>query len=255
MTDEMAPRGRSVSGRGPDPDQMTLLEHLGELRRRVIICAIAFAICAVGTYIAYPHILNFLRAPYCRVAPGRCGLYVQGPLDAFSIRLDVTAYGAAVIALPVIIFQLWRFVTPGLKANEKRYAIPFSIAAFCLFGLGAVIAWITFPHALQFLNSAGGGQIQQIFTPQKYLTLVGALVLIFGLTFEFPVVLVALQLARVITPASLSKARRVAIVLVVITAGVITPSSDPFSMLALAIPMLVFYELSIIIGRTINARR
>ncbi|HWD23826.1 MAG TPA: twin-arginine translocase subunit TatC [Acidimicrobiales bacterium] len=255
ITEEAATGRRAASAKGTAPDQMTLFEHLGELRRRVIICAIAIVICAVVTYVIYPHILNFLLEPYCRVAQGKCFLYAQGPLDAFAIRLDVTAYGAVAIALPVIVFQLWRFVTPGLKANEKKYAIPFSIAAFGLFVLGAVIAWITFPHALQFLHAAGGRQIQQIFSPQKYLNLVGALVLIFGLTFEFPVVLVGLQLARVITPAALSRARRVAIVLIVITAGVITPSSDPFSMLALAVPMLLFYELSIIIGRTINARR
>jgi sec-independent protein translocase protein TatC len=245
----------TTSNARPHPDQMTLFEHLGELRRRVIACAAAFVVTAIVSYVLYPHVLRFLQGPYCRVSPGHCQLNVFGPLDAFSIRLDIAAYGGLVLALPVIVYHLWRFVTPGLKANEKRYAIPFSVAAVGLFVLGAYVAWLTFPHALVFLHAAGGNGINQLFTPQKYLTLIGALVLIFGLTFEFPVVLVALQLARVLTPAQLSKSRRVAIVLIVITSGVITPSSDPFSMLALAVPMLVFYELSILIGRTINARR
>jgi sec-independent protein translocase protein TatC len=239
----------------PHPDQMTLFEHLGELRRRIIICIAAFVVTAIISYVVYPHVLSFLRGPYCRVSPHNCTLSVFGPLDAFGIRLDIAAYGGVVLALPVIVFQLWRFVTPGLKANEKKYAVPFVAATVALFALGAYIAWLTFPHALRFLHAAGGSGINQLYTPQKYLTLIGALVLIFGLTFEFPVVLVALQLARVITPAQLSKQRRVAIVCIVITSGVITPSSDPFSMLALALPMLVFYEVSIHIGRSINARR
>jgi sec-independent protein translocase protein TatC len=255
ITEQKGDTENSRARAGPHPDEMTFFEHFGELRRRIIICLAAVALCAIGTYILYPHILNFLLEPYCKTDPGKCSLYVQGPLDAFSIRLDLTAYGGFAVALPVIVFQLWRFVTPGLKANEKKYAIPFAVAAFVLFVLGALIAWVTFPHALAFLHAAGGRQIQQIFTPQKYLTLLGALVLIFGITFEFPVVLVGLQLAKVVTPAALSKARRVVIVAIVIAAGVITPSSDPFSMLALAVPMLIFYELSIVIGRTINARR
>jgi sec-independent protein translocase protein TatC len=241
--------------RRPSPDSMTLFEHLGELRRRLIICAAGFVVAAVVVYVYYPHILTFLRGPYCRVSPHHCSLNVFGPLDGFSIRLDVTAYGGLALASPLIAFQLWRFVTPGLRANEKRYAIPFSGSVVGLFALGAYVAWITFPHALTFLHAATGSGINQLFTPQKYLTLIGALVLIFGITFEFPVVLVALQLARVVTPAALARARRVAIVIIVITAGVITPSSDPFSMLALAIPMLVFYEGSILIGRFINSRR
>ena len=239
----------------PHPDQMTLFEHLGELRRRILYCAVAFVFAAILTYIAYPRILTFLRGPYCQIAPHQCTLTVFGPLDAFGIRLDLSAYGGVVIALPMILFQLWRFVTPGLKANEKRYALPFSVATLSLFCVGAWVAWLTFPHALTFLHAAGCSGVNQLFTPQKYLTLIGALVLIFGLTFEFPVVLVGLQLAKVITPESLSRSRRIAIVCIVITSGVITPSSDPFSMLALAVPMLVFYEASIVIGRVVNARR
>jgi sec-independent protein translocase protein TatC len=121
-----------------------------------------------------------------------------------------------------------------------------------LFCGGGAVAWVTFPHALGFLHAAGGGNITDIFSPNNYLTLLGALVLIFGLTFEFPVVLVALEVAGAVTPAALSKFRRIAIVIIIVTAGVITPTSDPFSMLALALPMLVFYELSIIIGKLLH---
>ncbi|MGA8297363.1 MAG: twin-arginine translocase subunit TatC, partial [Acidimicrobiales bacterium] len=185
----------------------------------------------------------------------QCVLTVFGPLDAFGVRLNLTAYGGVVLALPVILFELWRFVTPGLKANEKRYAVPFALASAGLFALGAYIAWLTFPHALGFLHAVGGPNINDLFTPSKYLTLILALMAIFGVTFEFPVVLIGLEAARVLTPQRLSRWRRGAIILIVIFAGVVTPSSDPFSMLAMAVPMLFFYETSIQIGKVMYRRQ
>ncbi len=233
---------------------MTLGEHLGELRRRLVVCVVAFAVATVVAYVFYPSILRFFEHPYCVTLPkgSSCALYVTGPLEPFGIRLNVSAYGGLVLSSPVILFQLWRFVTPGLRANEKRYAVPFTIATVGLFCSGAIVAWITFPHALGFLHAVGGPGIKDIFSPSKYLTLIMALMAIFGLTFEFPAVLVALELAHVVTPRRLAKWRRPAIVVIVLVAAVVTPSSDPFSMLALAVPMLVFYEASILIGKLLG---
>lgn len=242
----------------PSPDSMTLIEHLAELRRRLIIVLAAVAAGAIAVYILYPQILRFFLHPYCVQAHkvgSNCVLTVFGPLDAFAIRLNVTAYGALVVALPVVIFELWRFVTPGLKASEKKYAVPFTLATVVLFALGAYVAWLTFPHALGFLHAVGGPNIHDLFTPSKYLTLILALMAIFGITFEFPIVLVGLELAGVLTPERLAHWRKWAIVLIVVFAGVITPSSDPFSMLALALPMIVFYEASIQIGKLVSRRR
>ena len=231
---------------------MTIFEHLAELRRRVMISALAFVLGAVASYALYSQVLTLLRRPLCHADPHHCSLYVTSPLEGFGTHLDITGYGGLLIASPVIIFQLWRFVTPGLKANERRYAIPFVIATLRLFLMGAYIAWLTFPHALGFLRAASGSGIQLILSPSKYINLLLALMAIFGLTFEFPVVLVGLELAHVVTPAQLRKFRRAAIIIIVIASGVLTPSSDPFSMLAMAVPMLVFYELSIIIGRLLK---
>lgn len=242
----------------PRPEAMTIVEHLGELRRRLIVSVVAFCAAAVVVYVFYPSLLRFLIHPLCVAThkpANACYLTVLGPLDAFAIRLNVTAYGGLVLASPVIVFELWRFVTPGLKANERRYAVPFAVSSLCLFLAGAFVAWATFPHALGFLHAVGGPNIKDLFTPQKYLGLILALMAIFGVTFEFPVVLVGLELARVLTPARLRKWRRAAIVLIVVFSAVVTPSSDPFSMLALAVPMLVFYELSIGVGRLIERRR
>jgi len=230
---------------------MSLMAHLAELRHRLIICLGAFTLAALVIYIRYPAVLTFLEHPYCATVGPRqaCSLYVTGPLDGFAIRLNVTAYGGLILGSPVLLFELWRFVTPGLKANERRYAIPFVLATSALFVSGAAVAWLTFPHALGFLHAVGGPGIRDIFAPGQYLGLIMALMAIFGLSFEFPVVLVALELAHVITPAMLSRARRIAIICIVVISGVVTPSSDPFSMLAMAVPMLAFYELSILVGK------
>ena len=127
------------------------------------------------------------------------------------------------------------------------------MATISLFTLGATVAFLIFPHALQWLDSIGGPSLNQILDPNKYLSLIILLMVAFGVTFEFPVLLVSLELAGVLTPKQLSSWRRWAIIGIVVLAGVITPSSDPFSMLAMAIPLYIFYEVSIIIGKV--ARR
>ena len=232
---------------------MTLAEHLGELRRRIIITLVAFAVAATVTWIVYPHVLHFLQSPYCRVA-GRhnCQLFISDPLGGLTLRIKLSAYGGLFLASPVVLWELWRFITPGLHANEKRYAIPFVAASIALFAAGAVLAYVSFPHALRFLGTVGGPSLHQIYDPNKYLSLIVALMTVFGLTFEFPVILVSLELAGVVRPARLASWRRWAIVLIVVFAAVITPSGDPFSMLALAAPMYLFYELSILIGKLLR---
>jgi len=238
---------------------MTLGEHLGELRRRLIISVCAIAVGAIACYVFYDQILHILQHPYCEalvytnkaghVVVPSCYFYTTTPLQGFSLRLDVSAYGGILFALPILLFQLWRFVTPGLKANEKRYAVPFTTATAVLFAIGAFVAYLTFPHAMRFLINVSGPQVRQLLSPNAYIQLILLLMLAAGVTFEFPVVLVALELAGVVTPARLVKWRRWAIIAMVLFAAVVTPSSDPFSMLALAIPLLLFYEASIIIGK------
>jgi sec-independent protein translocase protein TatC len=254
----------------PSPDNMTLGEHLGELRRRVIICVIAFVVAATIAVFAYEPILHFLLRPLCSVdasnahhtargtsalligSNGSCNLFVTSPLDGLSLRVKIALFGGLVLASPIILFQIWRFVTPGLKATERKYAIPFVLSAFVLFLLGAATAYITLPHALGWLKSVGGPNLQAIYDPIPYLGLIILMMTIFGLTFEFPVVLVSLELARVVTPARLLRSWRWAVIIIVVIAAVFTPSSDPFSMLALAVPLIVFYFLSIGIGKLLG---
>ena len=243
-------RGRSSRA---TPNAMTLGEHLAELRRRVVVSLLAFAAGTVVAFVVYPHILHFLQEPYCRVAgPTKCKLYISDPLGGLALRVKIATYGGLFLASPVILWQVWRFITPGLYRNEKRYAVPFVACSILLFAGGAVLAYVSFPHALTFLGSVGGPGLQQIYDPNKYLGLIVALMAVFGLTFEFPVVLVSLELVGVLTPRRLSSWRRWAIVTIVVFAAVVTPSGDPFSMLALALPMYVFYEVSIVVGKLLR---
>jgi sec-independent protein translocase protein TatC len=249
----MALRLRDPARRRLSPQSMTLVEHLTELRRRLLVAVVAFTLFAVVCFVLYPHILSFLKSPYCHVTR-HCTLYVTGPLDGLSLRVKIAAYGGLFLSSPVVLWELWRFVTPGLYTNEKRYTFAFVASAVTLFCAGAVLAYVTFPHALRFLASIGGPSLQQIYDPNRYLSLVLALIAVFGFTFEFPVLLVGLELGGVVTPARLASWRRWAIVGIVALAAVITPSGDPLSMLVLAVPLYGFYELSILVGKLLLRR-
>ena len=180
---------------------MTIVEHLGELRRRIVICAIAIT-CRRGDRVPalQPH-PRLPPAPVLRRAAARPDLHVPGtaPLDGFAIRLQIAGYGGLIIALPVVLWQLWRFITPGLQDNEKRYAIPFIIASVVLFILGGMVAFYTFPRALEFLISIGGESLDVRYSPTKYIGLISLMIVAFGVSFEFPVLLVFLQIAGVLS--------------------------------------------------------
>ncbi len=239
--------------RTPSGAQMTVVEHLAELRRRLLISIVAIIGGAALCYWFAPDIIRFFLHYYKNVTHGRRNAFVfTGPLDAFTTRLKVATYGGVLLALPLWLWELWRFITPGLNTREKRYAIPFLISSLVLFTFGAFVALITLPQALEFLIKAGGSELQPLLTADRYLTLVLLMILAFGLAFEFPVVLISLLVARVITTAQLRRRRRWAIVGIVAFAAVVTPSQDPYSLFFMAIPMYVFYESSILIGRTIK---
>ena len=148
-----------------------------------------------------------------------------------------------------MIWQLWRFIKPGLYAREKRYAVPFVLSSILLFLLGALLAIWTFPKTLDFFAAFGGEELELLYTPGKYLNLLVLMMFIFGLGFEFPIVLVFLQIAGILHWRRLAAWRRYAIVGIFVVDAVITPSGDPVTLLAMAVPMVLFYEASILIGR------
>jgi sec-independent protein translocase protein TatC len=233
--------------------RMTVVEHLSELRRRIIISIIAVSLGAIVCFIFSESVIRFFVNYYRDATHGeKNALIFLGPLDAFLTRIKIATYGGIVLALPVWLFELWRFITPGLNPKEKRYAIPFIFASIALFALGGYIALLTLPKALEFLLDIGGSQLRPELTADKYLGLVSLMIIAFGVAFEFPVVLVFLLLARVLTTRQLRRWRRPAILIIVVFAAVITPSQDPYSLFAMAIPMYIFYELSIIVGRILK---
>jgi len=233
---------------------MPLVDHLSELRRRLIISVLALVGGAIVGFILYNRILGVLIRPYTEVT-GNSEFVFFDPLEAFATRLKVAAWSGAFMASPVVLWQLWRFITPGLHKNEKRYAIPFILSSILLFSLGGALALVTFPRALDFLVSVGGDDVSTLFSPAPYLRLVILMILAFGLAFEFPVLLVFLQLARVLNSRQLGTWRRSAVVAIFVVAAVITPSQDPWSLFAMAGPMYVFYELSILYGHFWTRRK
>ncbi|MGH9065010.1 MAG: twin-arginine translocase subunit TatC [Acidimicrobiales bacterium] len=238
----------------PLPDSMTLVEHLTELRRRLIIAVLAGLVAGIVVFALYNPVLDFLMHPYCASLPHghACQLYINSPLQGFSVRIKIAAYGGIFLASPIILWQVWRFITPGLNPNEKRYAVPFVITSIALFTAGAAAAYAVSPKALHFLNTVGGQNLHQLYTPTSYLSFIVLLMVAFGIAFEMPVVLISLELAGVITPARLSSWRRKAIVIIFALSAIFIPSSDPFSLFAMAIPMCAFYEGAIIVGKVLR---
>lgn len=249
MTVPLLGRGAIARGRRRHPDAMTMAEHLAELRRRLVVAIVAFVVGACVAAVFYNWSLHLLQQPYCDVRPHSCGFYVTAPLDGLTLRVKMAAFGGLILSSPVLLWELWRFITPGLKPTEKRYAVPFVVASVVLFLGGCATAYLIFPHALGWLIGVGGPHLHQLLNPTGYLSLILLLMVLFGLTYEFPVVLIALELARVVTPAGLLRHWRWAVIGITVAAGVFTPSSDPFSMLALAVPLTAFYFLSIAIGK------
>jgi sec-independent protein translocase protein TatC len=244
-----------------DEGRMTLVEHLTELRNRLIKMVLAVLAGAAIAFVLYPQIFDVLLRPYESVVTADRALDEQGrllavdPLEGFRVRLQVATYGGISLAMPVILWQLWRFVSPGLYSHEKRYAIPFVISASLLFVLGAGLAYYTLPRALEFLVTIGGPDLVAAYRPAEYFRFITYMMLAFGIGFEFPILLIFLQMAGIIRPATLKRVRRFAVVGIVVIVAVITPSGDPISLLMLSGPMWLFYELSILAGRFIEKRK
>lgn len=235
---------------------MTLFEHLAELRNRLIVSIAAVVVGGVIVWFFYDPVIRFMLHPYHAFVVTHRGkdvtggqLVTSGPLEGFTTRLKVCAYGGIALATPVIFWELWRFITPGLYKNEKRYVVPFVAAAVVLFAGGVTTSILVFPRALDWLISVSGTGVVPLFSPSRYFTLYVTMCVVFGAVFMYPLLLVFLEIVGVVPSAKWRKWRRPAIVVICLVAAVITPSSDPFSFLAMAVPMLMLYEASIVVGR------
>ncbi len=226
---------------------MSVIEHLEELRKRLIIIVIAFVLTTILAYVFYTPILDFLLDPV--ISKRVPAVYVSGVTTAFVVRLKVSIFAGFVLALPVVLFQLWRFITPGLESREKRYAVPFVASSLGLFALGTYFAFLILPTGIKFLLAFASGPLQPLIFVDQYLSFLMFMILAFGITFEFPLVLIFLAGVGVISSQSLRKRRRHALFFAFVAAAVATPSQDPYSMTAMALPLYILYEASILVVR------
>lgn len=242
-------------------EAMTFIEHLAELRSRIVKALAGVAMGAIVVLIAYEQILEFLVQPYVDLCTARASLkcdgslYSFGPVEGFTARMRISAYGGLILAMPIVTWQVWRFIVPALSKRERRYSRSFIVAAVVLFAAGAALAYWTLGKALEFLIGWSGEDITQAFQITKYVGLVGLMMAAFGVGFLAPLLVVFLQLVEVVTPRTLLRQWRIAILVILIVAAVITPSGDPVSLAALAVPMIVLYALAIAVGSVVLWRR
>ncbi len=241
---------------------MTLIEHIKELRKRLFISLIAIVLITIVVAVwTYHPVFNFLRRPYCELPPSRraggknCDLIFLHPTDAFFIRMRVSLIVGVLFAAPVWLYQLWAFITPGLHRNERRWTLAFLVSATFLFAAGATMAYLILKTALSFLLGFGGDGVKSLLTVTDYLSFVTHLLIVFGASFLFPLLVMLLNLAGVLSARRLSSWRRMEIFLVFVFAGFVTPGSDPFTMPALAITLCLFYEGAILFAKWNDRRR
>jgi sec-independent protein translocase protein TatC len=238
----------------PDEVRMSLRDHLQELRRRILISALSIIAATIVAFIFHAHILHFLTRPYCdlpdhyRLVHNRCTLVVTGVLDPFTVTLKLSLYAGVVLASPVWLWQMWRFITPGLYSNEQRYAVVFVGSSVVLFALGGAFAYLTLSRGLRFLLGFATGGLASLLTFDSYLSYVTALVLVFAVSFEFPLLVVMLNLVGVLSYQRLRRWTRGVVFGIFAFAAVATPSQDPFTMLALAVPITLLYAGALLIA-------
>ncbi len=232
---------------------MSLIEHIRELRSRLLKALVGLAIGMTLGWIFFNPVWKFLERPYCDIrldgkpqCNGQFGhtLVVNGVFDAFFLHLKIAFLVGLIVSSPVWLYQLWAFIAPGLYAREKRWTYAFVGTAAPLFALGGLFAYLAMGKAMRFFVGLIPNGVASTFTVDTYLSYATAMLLIFGLAFEVPLVMVILNLAGVLTHARMRKWRRLMIFAVFAFAAVATPSPDPFSMLLLAVPSVVLVELA-----------
>jgi sec-independent protein translocase protein TatC len=247
--------GVRLPGNRQNPDgSMPLMEHIRELRNRVFKIVILMIIGGVIGWFLEPHVWAFIQAPYCRlpqpkaahalqaVHTGSCTLYVNGLFDAFVLHIKLAIVTGVILTSPFWLYQLWAFIAPGLYKKERRWAYFFGGSAIPLFLIGGTLAYFVMTKGLRFLLGQVPHNVVPLITINTYLGYATAMLIVFAIAFELPLVFVLLNLAHVLTHERFRKWRRMIIFGVFVFAAVCTPSPDPISMLLLALPCVALVE-------------
>lgn len=229
-------------------EKLPLTAHLDELRRRLIICLIAVGAFSIPCYLLTKHILRFLAKSVGK-------LVFIGPHEAFFAYLKLAFFGGIFLSLPIILWQTWKFISVGLKENERKYLSLYGFLSFLFFILGAAFAYLLIlPIGMKFFLGFATDTLHPMISISKYISFVGLLLLGFGIVFELPLVILFLTKIGLVTPQSLAKKRKYAILLTFIFAAIITPP-DVFTQFLMAIPVLLLYEGSIWVSKLMSIRR
>ncbi|MCL5736445.1 MAG: twin-arginine translocase subunit TatC [Actinobacteria bacterium] len=239
-----------------DPTRtMSLMGHLGELRKRFTYIAIVVVVCVIAAFVLKDYVLAILLHPL-RLAGFKGNLAVMGVTEGFMQILKVSIYSGLLIALPFILYQFWAFVIPALYENEKRSTIPYVAFTTILFLAGVTFGYfVVLPVGLKFMVGYGGQYFNQLFQADKYFNFISMFLLAFGCVFELPLVMMLLAWAGLVNHKQMRKVRKYAILVEAVIAMVFTPSQDPLSMTLMLVPLIILYEFGIWLAKIAVRRR
>lgn len=246
-----------VSVETPQPDGMTLVEHFKELRKRVVRSAIALLVCTVAVWQQFAAIFALIREPYDNVQGigSNAVLALTGVTSGFSLQLKVSLAAAVVVSSPIWIYQIWRFISPGLKRNERIWAYSFTAVAVPLFTAGVLLAYFVMPRMLDILFTFTPTDVQNVTSVESYLSFFLHLVLFFGIGFLLPLVLVTLNFAGILSGDKLRASWRWLILGSFVFGAVATPNGDPMAMTFVALPMIALSFIAVVIALLNDLRR
>jgi sec-independent protein translocase protein TatC len=239
---------------------MSTVEHLHELRRRLFISVVAVALASGVAFVFHTQLQSLLTHPYCslpdhyRAISGRCTLVVSGVTDAFTVTLKLSLYAGLLLSSPVWLYQAWKFVTPALYTHERRTATVFVGSSMVLAATGVAFSYLTLTRGLRFLLGFATGGVSALLSYSSYLSFVTAMAAVFAVSFEFPLVVVMLNRVGVMPAARLRRWARGIVLGIVVFAAAATPSQDPFTMLALAVPIALLFGVALLIASAHDRR-
>ena len=236
-------------------EKQPFLAHLEELRGRLVVCAIAIGIGFVISYIFAKRLFSYLILPLTKVLPDDSQLIFTNLPEMFIAYIKVALVAGIILAIPIIFYQLWMFLAPALSQKEKKYIIPFVLFSTILFVTGSLFGYlVVFPYGFKFFVSFATEEIQALPSVKQYFSFAIRLLLAFGLVFEMPIVVLFMTKIGLITPDSMKKFRKFAILCSFILSAILTPP-DVATQLMMALPIIILYELSIFLSKAIYRKK